>query len=46
MVKATYGHDITSDDDPHIVLAVEAGNRSTAEGQPGATVIDIVPIRE
>ncbi|KAI5119693.1 hypothetical protein M0805_003579 [Coniferiporia weirii] len=43
VVKLTYGHDIMSDDDKFINLAVIATSRGTAAGMPGMTPVDFFP---
>ena len=41
---AVYGHEIESDDDPFLRLVKTAGEVVTGPGNPGATIVDVLPI--
>ncbi|KAI5119697.1 hypothetical protein M0805_003582 [Coniferiporia weirii] len=43
IVKITYGHDILSDDDGYVNLAVACTSRAAAAGIPGMTPVDLLP---
>lgn len=46
ILKATYGHDVVSDEDRYTTLAVEAASRAVASGVPGAPLVDLFPFRK
>ena len=46
ILKATYGHDVVSDEDRYTSLAVEAASRAVASGVPGAPLVDLFPFRK
>lgn len=46
IVEITYGYRVENVDDPFIRLADEAVIESARHGGPGATLCDILPMRE
>lgn len=42
---ATFGHEVTSDNDPYIALVNRTTKMSTDAGSPGGTIIDLFPAR-
>ena len=46
LVMATYGHEVTSEDDIITQLAVDSAIRFIEGGTPGATIVDFIPFCE
>ena len=46
LVRVTYGISVYSDDDVLVSLFGETQNRIVDEGTPGASMIDLFPLRE
>ncbi|THV04329.1 cytochrome P450 [Dendrothele bispora CBS 962.96] len=44
IMKVTYGKDVTSVDDPFVLLAERAGSLTVQSGTPAATLVDFFPI--
>ncbi|THU76393.1 cytochrome P450 [Dendrothele bispora CBS 962.96] len=44
IIKVTYGKDVTSVDDPFVLLAERAGSLTVQSGTPAATLVDFFPI--
>lgn len=45
ILMATFGHEVTSEDDAYISLVKRTTKMSTDAGSPGGTIIDLFPSR-
>ena len=46
IIQINTGHEIKTLDDPYLEIANEVGKTLTGGGPPGATGVDILPLRE
>ena len=46
MMEITYGHAVTSLDDPYIRIADMATSATVRAGSPGSMLVDFFPLRE
>ena len=46
IMRLVYGHQITSEEDPYLVIAARVGYAISNIGSPGSTPVDFFPIRE